>query len=191
MEVKEAIMAILPELEELGEVDFRQYSPPYPNLLKAFLESGKKGLPEFERFAESTVGKEAVGGVLLSLLQYLLIRYRRFEDYSVVKPAIKVFLTLKGWLIENGFEKEWDRVLGSFIGYLVSMLPLIAEREEGDMALVYAKLIEDLTREASEKFDEEYYHELLERVNELKKDIEGKTNAQAKPRRSSSGPPKL
>ena len=191
MEVKEAIMAILPELEELDEVDFRQYSPPYPNLLRAFLESGKKGLPEFERFAGSTVGKDAVGGVLLSLLQYLLIRYRRFEDYSVVKPAIKVFLTLKGWLIENGFEKEWDRVLGSFIGYLVSMLPLIAEREEGDMALAYAKLIEDLTREASEKFDEEYYHELLERVNELKKDIEGKTNAQAKPRRSSSGPPKL
>ncbi|WP_297469637.1 hypothetical protein [Thermococcus sp.] len=177
MEVKEAIMAILPELEELDEVDFRQYSPPYPNLLKAFLESGKKGLPEFERFAESTVGKDAVGQILLSLLQYLLIRYRRFKDYSVVKPAIKVFLTLKGWLLENGFEKEWDRVLGSFIGYLVSMLPLIAEREEGDMALAYAKLIEDLTREASEKFDEEYYHELLERVNELKKDIEGKTNA--------------
>ena len=172
MEVKKAIMAILPELEELGEVDFRQYSPPYPNLLKAFLESGKKGLPEFERFAEDTVGKDAVGQVLLSILQYLLIRYRRFGEYTVVKPAIKVFLTLKGWLIENGFVEDWNRVLGSFIGYLVSMLPLIAEHEDKETALAYAKLIEDLTKEAVEKFDEEYYHELLERVNELKKSIE-------------------
>ncbi|WP_297480885.1 hypothetical protein [Thermococcus sp.] len=174
MEVKEAIMAILPELEELGEVDFEQYSPPYPNLLKAFLESGKKGLPEFERFTESTVGKDAVGRVLLSLLQYLLIRYRRFEDYSVVKPTIKVFLTLKGWLIENGLGKDWNRVLGSFIGYLVSMLPLIAEHEDKDIALAYTKLMENLTREASEKFDEDYYYELLERVNELKKKDNGK-----------------
>jgi len=172
MKTKEALLAILPELEELNDVDFSQYAPPYPNLLTAFLESGEKGLPAFQRFAERAVGKEAVGQVLLSLLQYLLIRYRRFNEYTVVKPAVKVFLTLKGWLNENGFGEDWDRVLGSFIGYLVSMVPMIAEHEDKETALAYAKLIEDLAREASEKFNDEYYDELLKRAVELRKKIE-------------------
>ncbi|WP_456422483.1 hypothetical protein [Thermococcus sp.] len=173
MEVKEAIMAILPELEELEDVDFRQFSPPYPNLLKAFLESGKKGLPEFERFAGETVGREAVAQVLLSLLQYLLIRYRRFNEYNVVKPTIKVLLTLKGWLLENGFEREWEKVLGSFAGYIVSMLPLIVENEDPETARAYGSLIESLTEEASERFNDEYYDELLEKTREIVGKIPG------------------
>ena len=172
MKTREALLAILPELEELTEVNFSQYAPPYPNLLTAFLESGEKGLIEFQRFAERAVGKEAVGQVLFSLLQYLLIRYRRFNKYTVVKPAVKVFLTLKGWLNENGFENDWNRVLGSFIGYLVSMVPMIVEHEDKETALAYAKLIEDLAREASEKFNNEYYDELLRRSVELRKKIE-------------------
>lgn len=172
MRTKEAIMAILPELEELEEVDFRQYAPPYPNLLKAFLESGEKGLPAFQRLAEETVGKEAVGHVLLSLLQYLLIRYRRFGEYAVVKPTVKVFLTLKGWLTENGLTEDWHRILGSFVGYLVTMLPIIAEHEDKETALAYAKLVEGLVEEASEKFNNEYYDELLTRVREFRKKIE-------------------
>jgi len=172
MKIKEAVLSILPELEELKEVDFRQYAPPYPNLLTAFLESGENGLPAFQRFAEKVAGREVVGQVLLSLLQYLLIRYRRFNEYAVVRPAVKVFLTLKGWLKENGFEEDWDRVLSSFIGYFVSMVPMIAEHEDKETALAYAKLIEDLAREASEKFNDEYYDELLERALELRKKIE-------------------
>ena len=167
MEVKETIIAILPELEELEDVDFRQFSPPYPNLLKAFLESGKRGLPEFERFAEETVGREAVALVLLSLLQYLLIRYRRFNEYNVVKPVIKVLLTLKGWLIENGLEREWEKVLGSFIGYIVSMLPRIVENEDPETARAYGSLIESLAKEASERFNDEYYDELLEKTRKV------------------------
>ncbi|WP_457741842.1 hypothetical protein [Thermococcus sp.] len=193
MDVKKIMLAILPELEELEDVNFRQFSPPYPNLLKAFLESGEIGLSAFQKLAEETVGKEAVGQVLLSLLQYLLIRYRRFNEYSVVKPAIKVFLTLKGWLKENGFEEDWDRVLGSFIGYLVSMLPLIEERENRETALAYAKLIEDLTKEASEKLNDEYYDELLTRSKNLVMNMQATfevTNAQEQPERSSSGPPR-
>ena len=172
MKTKKALLAILPELEELRDVDFRQYAPPYPNLLAAFLESGERGLPAFQKFAERAVGKEAVGQVLLSLLQYLLIRYRRFNEYTVVKPTVKVFLTLKGWLNENGFEEDWDRVLGSFIGYLVSMVPMIGEHEDKGLALAYARLIEDLAREASEKFNDEYYDELFKRAVELRKKIE-------------------
>jgi len=171
MKTKEAIMAILPELEELEEVDFRQYAPPYPNLLRTFLESGEKGLPAFQRLAEETVGKEAVGQFLLSLLQYLLIRYRRLGEYAVVKPAVKVFLTLKGWLTENGLTEDWHRVLGSFIGYLVTMLPLMAEHENRETALAYARLIESLVEEASEKFDDEYYDELLRQAREFRKKI--------------------
>jgi len=171
MEVKETIISILPELEELEDVDFRQFSPPYPNLLKAFLESGKRGLPEFERFAEETVGREAVALVLLSLLQYLLIRYRRFNEYNVVKPAIKVLLTLKGWLIENGLEREWEKVLGSFIGYIVSMLPRIVENEDPETARAYGSLIESLAEEASERFNDEYYDELLEKTRKVMEKI--------------------
>lgn len=178
MEVKKAIMAILPELEELEDVDFRQFSPPYPNLLKAFLESGKVGLPEFERFAGEIVGKEAVAQVLLSLLQYLLIRYRRFNEYNVVKPAIKVLLTLKGWLLENGFEREWGKVLGSFIGYIVSMLPLIVENEDPGTAIAYGSLIESLAEEASERFNDEYYDELLEKTREIVEKIPREPSAQ-------------
>jgi|GEM_PF-1823716 len=190
METKKTIMSILPELEELEGVDFRQYSPPYPDLLRAFSERGAKGLPAFQRFAEERVGKEAVGQILLSVFQYLLIRYRRFGEYSVVKPAVKIFLTLKGWLNENGFEEDWNRVLGSFVGYLVSMLPLIAEHEEKETALAYAKLIEDLAREACEKFDDEYYDELLERAREFRRKVEKRTNAQGQPEHSSWGLPR-
>ncbi|ASJ07365.1 hypothetical protein [Thermococcus pacificus] len=166
MRVKEAIMAILPELEELGEVEFGQYSPPYPNLLFAFLGSGKRGLPEFERFAEKTVGKDAVGQILLSLLQYLLIRYRRYGEYSVVKPTIKVFLTLNGWLNEKGFESEWKLLLHNFIGYLVDMAAKIEEREDCETALSYLTVVYRLTKEASEDFTEEYFRKLSETVGE-------------------------
>jgi len=171
MDTKAAVMAILPELEELEDVDFGQYAPPYPRLLEEFIRSGERGLPAFQRFAEKNVGKEAVGRVLLSVLQYFIIRYRRFGDYNVVKPAIKVFLTLKGWLNENGFEKDWERVLGSFVGYLVDMLPSIIEREDKNTALAYLTLIEGFAREAAEKFDNEYYDELKLQVEKLRETL--------------------
>ncbi|WP_297507069.1 hypothetical protein [Thermococcus sp.] len=164
--MERAVMAILPEIIELEEVDLRQFSPPYPNLLKAFLESGGKGLRDFQSFAERTLGKEVVGQFLISLFQYLIIRYRRFNEYQVVKPAVKVFITLKGWLNENGFERDWEKLLSSFIGYLVMMMPAIAENEACESANAYLTVIRDLAEEASRRFESDYYDELLQKAEE-------------------------
>ena len=84
MNVKGAIMRIFPEIPEFDEVDFSQYSTPYAAVLEAFLKSGKTGLREFEEFVEENGGTKAdVGKFLISIFQYLLIRYRRYGDEKV------------------------------------------------------------------------------------------------------------
>ncbi|ASJ11104.1 hypothetical protein A3L12_07230 [Thermococcus sp. P6] len=165
MKVKEAILAVLPEMAELEEVDFSKYSV-YQGLLSEFAGSGRRGLVEFQRFAEEKGDKAVVGRFLLSLLQYLLIRYRRYGEYSTVKPAIKVLVTLKGWLNENGYERDWLKVLHSFVGYTVDMMEAISEKEECDVALAYLELIHNLTLEARRGFTESYYVMLEERASE-------------------------
>ncbi|WP_297501435.1 hypothetical protein [Thermococcus sp.] len=177
------VMAVLPEITELEEVDLRQFSPPYPNLLKAFVESGGKGLRDFQSFAERTVGKEVVGQFLISLFQYLIIRYRRFNEYSVVKPAVKVFITLKGWLNENGFKRDWEKLLSSFIGYLVMMVPSITKNEDCETVNAYLTVIRNLTEEASRRFDSEYYDELLQRAEESLKALREKCGISAPERK--------
>ncbi|ASJ00315.1 hypothetical protein A3K92_01885 [Thermococcus gorgonarius] len=167
MDTKTAIMKVLPELEELKEVDFSKYSSQHLALVKAFGESGKSGLAEFEEFIrEKGLDESTAGNFLISLFQYLLIRYRRYGEYSVVKPAIKVFLTLKGWLNEKGFENEWRLLLHNFVGYLVDMATKIEEREDCETALSYLTVVYRLTKEASENFTEEYFRRLLETVEE-------------------------
>jgi hypothetical protein len=164
----ETVMKILPQIEEMRDVDFSQFNPPYPGVIDAFEKSGREGLVEFQKFVEeSGLGKEVVRSFLVSLLQYLLIRYRRFNEYAVVKPAVKVFITLRGWLNENGFERDWEKLLASFVGYLVSMMPMIVENEDCETAGAYTVVIAKLAREAMEKFNDEYYDELFKAANRI------------------------
>ncbi|ASJ09456.1 hypothetical protein A3L11_09530 [Thermococcus siculi] len=170
MKVKEAIMRVFPEIPELEKVDFSQYSTPYLAVLAAFAEGGKNGLMEFEEFVISQGGNKAdVGRFLISVFQYLLIRYRRFDDESVEVPAFKLFLTLKGWLNENGFENDYRRILHSFVGYIVDIAEKIAERSDCDMGIAYMKTAYLLTLEAGETFEEEYFGELMEKAGEMLK----------------------
>ena len=142
MNVKGAIMRIFPEIPEFDEVDFSQYSTPYAAVLEAFLESGKTGLREFEEFVEENGGTKAdVGKFLISIFQYLLIRYRRYGDEKVEVPAFKVFLTLKGWLNENGFENDYRRLMHSFVGYLVDIAEKIAEKSDCELGPAYMKTL--------------------------------------------------
>ncbi|WP_258084113.1 hypothetical protein [Thermococcus thermotolerans] len=165
MDIKKAVMAVLPEIPELEEVDFSKYSTPYWSVLAEFERSGRRGLVEFQRFVEENGEGALVGRLLISILQYLLIRYRRYGEYSTVKPAVKIFITLKGWLNENGYEGDWLKILHSFIGYLVDMMPVIAEHEECDVANAYLTLIHSMTIEAKDTFTEEYYTELEEKAS--------------------------
>lgn len=163
MDVKTAVMSVLPEMEELSDVDFSQYSSQYLSVVKAFAENGKRGLREFEDFVKgSGFEVSVVGNFLISLFQYLLIRYRRYGEYSVVKPAVKTFITLKGWLNENGFEREWKLLLHNFVGYLVDMAAKIGEREDCETALSYLTVTYRLAKEASESFAGEYFERLAE-----------------------------
>ncbi|NJE01446.1 hypothetical protein [Thermococcus sp. JdF3] len=168
MSTKGAIMRIFPEIPEFGEVDFSQYSTPYAAMLMAFLESGKAGLREFEEFIEENGGTKAdVGKFLISVFQYLLIRYRRYGDENVEVPAFKVFLTLKGWLNEHGFENDYRRLLHSFVGYLVDIAGKIAERSDCEIGPAYMKTAYLLTIEAGETFGGEYFSELRTKAGEM------------------------
>jgi len=168
MHIKRAIMRIFPEIPEFDEVDFSQYSTPYAAVLEAFLESGKTGLREFEEFIEENGGtKVEVGRFLISIFQYLLIRYRRYGDENVEVPAFKVFLTLKGWLNENGFENDYRRLLHSFVGYLVDIAEKIAEKSDCELGPAYMKTAYLLTIEAEETFGEEYFSELKKKAGEI------------------------
>ena len=172
MELKEAIMRVFPEIPELEDVNFSQYSPPYRAVLLAFGESGKSGLREFEEFVIGNGGRKAdVGRFLISVFQYLLIRYRRFNDESVEVPAFKLFLTLKGWLNENGFVNDYRRILHSFVGYIVDIAEKIAEKSDCDMGVAYMKTAYFLTLEAEETFEEEYFRELKEKTREMLKSL--------------------
>ncbi len=173
MEVRKAIMAVLPELPELEEVDFSQYSSRYLPLAVSFAETGRKGLKEFEEFIKSNgLNISLVGNFLLSVFQYLVIRYRRYGDESVIKPAIKVFLTLKDWLNENGFENQWKLLLHNFVGYLVDMGGMIAKKEECEMARAYLGLIHRLAVEAARTFSEAYFKGLSEKSASILKEVE-------------------
>jgi len=168
MDIKESIMHIFPEIPELERVDFSQYSTPYAAVLSAFLESGKTGLREFEEFVEENGGKKAdVGKFLISIFQYLLIRYRRYGDENVEIPAFKIFLTLKGWLNENGFENDYRRLLHSFVGYLVDIAEKIAEKSDCELGPAYMKTAYLLTIEAEGTFSEEYFSELKKKAREM------------------------
>ncbi|NJE41870.1 hypothetical protein [Thermococcus sp. GR6] len=161
MNIKEAVAKIFPEIPELDDVDFSQYATPYAALLTEFEKSDGKGLLEFQRFIKENGGEKAVvGRFIISLLQYLLIRYRRYGEREVIIPSVKIFITLKGWLIENGYERDWLNLFHNFLGYLVDMMPHIAESEDCDMANAYLTLIHSLTLEAKETFPEEYFQEL-------------------------------
>ncbi len=163
MDARTAIISVLPEIEGLDEVDFSQYASQYLPLVKAFAESGGRGLGEFENFVKRNgLEVSVVGNFLISLFQYLLIRYRRYGEYSVVKPAVKTFITLKGWLNENGFEREWELLLHNFVGYLVDMMAEIEKNEDCETALSYLTVIYRLAVEASESFAEEYFERLAE-----------------------------
>ena len=171
----ETVMRILPQIEEMKGIDFSQFNPPYPEVIKAFQKSDRVGLVEFQKFVEENgLGKEVVRSFLVSLFQYLLIRYRSFNEYDAVKPAVKVFITLKGWLNENGFGWDWKKLLASFVGYLVSMLSLIVENEDCETAGAYAVLIAKLAKEAMENFNDEYYDELFKAVNEALNELRKK-----------------
>lgn len=168
MDTKRAIMSIFPEILEFNEVDFSQYSTPYAPALLAFLKSGKTGLMEFEEFVEENGGtKRDVRNFLVSVFQYLLIRYRRYGDESVEVPAFKVFLTLKGWLNENGFDNDYRLLLHSFVGYLVDIAGKIAENSDCRLGPAYMKTAYLLTIEAEETFGEEYFSELRKRAGEI------------------------
>lgn len=161
MGIKDAIMSIFPEIPELDDVDFSQYSTPYVGLLTEFERTEEKGLVEFQKFVEEKGGsKEVVGKFLISLLQYLLIRYRRYKEKAMVVPAIKVLVTLKGWLIENGYERDWLNILHNFLGYLVDMMPYLTESQEREMADAYLTLIYNLALEAEDTFGEPYFNDL-------------------------------
>ena len=172
MEVKEAIMRVFPEIPELENVVFTQYSTPYGAVLRAFGESGKSGLREFEEFVIGNGGTKAdVGRFLISVFQYLLIRYRRFNDESVEVPAFKLFLTLKGWLNENGFVNDYRRILHSFVGYIVDIAERIAEKSDCEMGVAHMKTAYFLTIEAEETFEEEYFKELKKKTEEMLKSL--------------------
>ncbi len=156
--MNELLINVLPEIQELEGVDFSAYNTPHIELLKAFKESGKRGLSEFAEFAGD---RALVGRFLISVLQYLLIRYRRFEDESTEIPAFKLFLTLKGWLKEHGFEKDYMKLLHSFTGYIVEIAERIALRGLG---IVYLEEARKLAIEAEETFGEEYFTMLKERA---------------------------
>ncbi len=172
MDIREAIMSVFPEIPELENVDFSQYSTPYGAVLVAFGESGKSGLREFEEFVEASGGTKAdVGKFLISVFQYLLIRYRRFNDESVEVPTFKLFLTLKGWLNENGFGNDYRRILHSFMGYIVNIAEMIAEKSNCEMGIAYMKTAYILTLEAEETFKEEYFKELKKKTEEMLKSL--------------------
>jgi len=168
VETKKAIVSVFPEIPEFGEVEFSQYSTPYAAVLVAFLESGKTGLREFEEFIKANGGTRVdIRRVLISIFQYLLIRYRRYGDEKVEVPAFKVFLTLKGWLNENGFENDYRRLLHSFVGYLVDIAEKIAEKSDCELGPAYMKTAYLLTIEAEETFKEEYFSELEKKAREM------------------------
>ncbi|NJF24456.1 hypothetical protein [Thermococcus sp. Bubb.Bath] len=170
MDAKNAVLRVLPELQELEEVDFSKYSSQYIPLINAFAETGRTGLNEFEAFVRKNgLEPSTVGNFLISLFQYLLIRYRRYGEYSVVKPAIKVFITLKGWLNENGFEKEWKLLLHNFAGYIVDMAGKTVEREDCEEALSYLTFAYRIAEEAAGNFKEEYFGELKDKAGEILK----------------------
>ena len=175
MDIRRAIMSVLPELVELEDVDFSRYSSQYLPTVVSFAQTGKAGLREFEEFVLGRgVDKSIVGNFLVSLFQYLMILYRRYDDYSAVKPAIKVFLTLKGWLNENGFERQWDLLLHNFIGHLVGMGAEIAEREDCETANTYLTLIHRFAEESGEKFPESYFKDLAEKSREVLRNLREK-----------------
>lgn len=182
MEAKRAVMAVLPELVELEDVDFSRYSSQYLGLAASFAESGGKGLREFEEFVEAKgLDKAIVGNFLLSVFQYLMIRYRRYGDKATIKPSIKLFLTLKGWLIENGFEDQWKLLLHNFVGYIVDMGGVLSGEEDCELAFAYLKLINRLAEEAAKTFPERYFRDLLEKSGETLKKLEercGKVSVQ-------------
>jgi len=164
----EDIIKILPQIEEIEKVDFSQFTPPYPRMIAAFVKSGRRGLHEFQRFVEENgLGKEVVKSFLIALFQYLLIRYRRFGEYSVVRPLIKIFVLLRDWLNKNNLEKDWEKLLSSFVGYLLMVAPAIVENEDCRSADFYLTIINDLAQEASIRFDSDYYDEILKRTREI------------------------
>ena len=172
MDIREAIMRVFPEIPELENVDFSRYSTPYAAVLRAFGESGKSGLREFEEFVEASGGTKAdVGKFLISVFQYLLITYRRFNDESVEVPAFKLFLTLKGWLNENGFRNDYLRILHSFVSYLAEIAERIAKREGCEMGAAYLTTAYQLAKEAAEEFTEGYFEELKEEIGERLRDL--------------------
>jgi hypothetical protein len=172
MEIKEAIMRVFPEVPELEKVNFSQYSTPYQAVLDAFAGSGGSGLKEFEEFVEASGGAKAdVGKFLISVFQYLLISYRRFNDENVEVPIFKLFLTLKGWLNENGFGNDYRRILHSFVGYIFDIAEKIAERSDCDMSVAYMTTAYILTMEAEETFEEEYFKQLREKAGEMLKEL--------------------
>lgn len=165
--MKELITNVLPEIPELEGVNFSAYHTPYIELLRAFNESGKSGLSEFMEFVEEKGGdKSIVGRFLISVFQYLLIRYRRFEDESAEIPAFRVFIILKGWLNEHGFERDYKRLLHSFVGYIVEIAEKISQREDCTTGEAYLKMAYRLALEAQETFGEEYFTRLVERAGE-------------------------
>ncbi len=178
MDIGEAIMRVFPEIPELENVDFSTYSTSYAAVLTVFEENGKSGLREFEEFIIANGGtKKDVGKFLISVFQYLLIRYRRFNDESVEFPAFKLFLTLKGWLNENGFRNDYRRILHSFVGYIVNIAEKIAEKNDCEMSVVYMKTAYSLTLEAEETFKEEYFRELKEKTGKMLKSLYEKCSA--------------
>jgi DNA-binding transcriptional ArsR family regulator len=182
MDARNAVIRILPELQELEEVDFSKYSSQYLPLIRAFSETGRTGLNEFETFVrENGLEPSTVGNFLISLFQYLLIRYRRYGEYPVVKPAIKVFITLKGWLNENGFEKEWKLLLHNFAGYIVDMAEKTVEREDCEEALAYLTFAYRIAEEAAENFREEYFGELRAKVEEMLKSFYERCGIEGEP----------
>jgi DNA-binding transcriptional ArsR family regulator len=184
MDVKNAVLRVLPELRELEEVDFSKYSSRYLPLIIAFAETGRAGLTEFEAFVrENGLEQSTVGNFLISLFQYLLIRYRRYGEYSVVKPAIKVFITLKGWLNENGFEGQWKLLLHNFAGYIVDMAEKTAEREDCEDAPAYLTFAYRIAEEAAENFTEGYFEELRKRAGELLKSLYERCGIEGEPQK--------
>ncbi len=172
-ELKEILLSVLPGLPELGSVDFSAYQTPYIELLKTFKESGRRGLTEFTEFLKENGREEVIAGrFLISTLQYLLIRYRRFEDESVEIPAFKLFMIIKDWLNEHGFERDYKKLLHSFVGYMVEIAERISIREECDVSEAYLKMARALALEAEETFREEYFRRLRERAGESLKALQ-------------------
>lgn len=166
--MKELITNVLPGVDGLEKVDFTHYQTPYVNLLNAFKESGKSGLTEFTRFVQD---HGVVGRFLISVLQYLLIRYRRFEDENVEIPAFEVFKITKEWLNEHGFERDYKKLLHSFTGYIVEIAEKISLREGCSGGESYLKAAYNLAVEAEETFEEAYFVMLRKRVEESLKNL--------------------